>query len=70
MLNMKGWVIYLINLTTDVKFTIVPDLHQTQTFYTLCLIKTVLEYFQQKSWIVSTKFLSLYMLYLSKCTFT
>ena len=41
-----------------------------QTFYTLCLIQTVLEYLQQKSWIVSTKFLSLYMLSLSKCTFT
>ena len=29
MLNMKGWVIYLIHLTTAFKFTIVPDLHQT-----------------------------------------
>ena len=28
MLNMKGWVIYLTHLTTAVKFTIVPDLHQ------------------------------------------
>ena len=28
MLNMKGLVIYPIHLTTAVKFTIVPDLHQ------------------------------------------
>ena len=29
MLNMKGFVIYLIHITTAVKFTIVPDLRQT-----------------------------------------
>ena len=29
MLNMKVWLIYMIHLTTAVKFIIAPDLHQT-----------------------------------------
>ena len=39
MLNMKGWVIYLIHLTTAVKFTIVPDLHQTDIGLQWCALE-------------------------------